>query len=207
MNYDSLAYFVESMRLEDLEEVIAIERLSFPTPWPSSAYRYELCENSRAHYFVARPRVQVEDIEEEVEAPSRGLLQRILSRPPKSSKGKPPVVGYGGFWCAGGEAHISNIAVHPEFRRQGIGSLLLTAMIEGAAKLGADYMTLEVRVSNRGAQLLYEKYGFKAVGRRLRYYSDNQEDALIMAIENLTLASSDDQFERLRRSPGEQLRQ
>ncbi|MEW5717504.1 MAG: ribosomal protein S18-alanine N-acetyltransferase, partial [Chloroflexota bacterium] len=78
------------------------------------------------------------------------------------------------------EAHISTVATHPQWRRQGIGELLIIAMIERAAEIGARLMTLEVRVSNVDAQALYRKYGFDVVGHRPQYYSDNREDALIM---------------------------
>ncbi|MBI2845936.1 MAG: ribosomal protein S18-alanine N-acetyltransferase [Chloroflexi bacterium] len=148
------------MAIPDISEVLAIERQSFPNPWPASAYRYELAQNDRAQYFVARP---------------------SLSYPAE----KGPVVGYGGFWLVTGEAHISTIAVHPDYRRTGLGELLLEAMIEHALSLGADLMTLEVRVSNGGAQGLYHKYGFRESGVRKEYYSDNREDALLMTIPDL----------------------
>jgi ribosomal-protein-alanine N-acetyltransferase len=90
------------------------------------------------------------------------------------------VVGYGGYWLILDEAHITNIAVHPQYRSQGIGSSLLSAMIGLAEREGAGSMTLEVRVSNRIAQAVYQKHGFTAVGVRKKYYQDNGEDALIM---------------------------
>lgn len=90
------------------------------------------------------------------------------------------VAGYGGYWKILNEAHITNIAVHPEYRNQGIGSDLLMAMISLALKEGIEAMTLEVRRSNKIAQSIYVKYGFKKVGIRKNYYQDNGEDALIM---------------------------
>jgi len=90
------------------------------------------------------------------------------------------VVGYAGMWNVCGEGHITNIAVHPEFRGCGIGSLLLEGLIEEARKAGIERMTLEVRKSNIIAQNLYKKYGFVACGLRKSYYADNKEDALIM---------------------------
>lgn len=157
MEYKGLNFQAEPMRLADIPEVMAIERLSFPNPWPASAYRYELGQNERAHYFVARP----------------------LSAHPA---GKGPVVGYGGFWLVAGEAHISTIAVQPDYRRAGLGELLLGEMIDRARSLGADLMTLEVRASNLIAQGLYRKYGFQEAGVRKGYYTDNREDALLMTI-------------------------
>lgn len=90
------------------------------------------------------------------------------------------IVAYGGFWQILDEAHICNVAVHPEDRGLGLGSRIVEAMIEKAKSLGITQMTLEVRTSNETAKKLYEKYGFKIGGIRKEYYSDNREDALIM---------------------------
>lgn len=89
-------------------------------------------------------------------------------------------IGYAGFWNVSGEGGITNVAVLPKYRRQGIGSMLIAEMIKTAAKLKLDLLTLEVRKSNIGAQGLYKKFGFDIIGERKRYYSDNGEDAWIM---------------------------
>ena len=90
------------------------------------------------------------------------------------------IVGYAGMWHICDEGHITNIAVHPEFRGIGIGSLLMETLIEKASDLEITSMTLEVRKSNAAAQSLYRKYGFEDAGLRKSYYADNSEDALIM---------------------------
>ncbi|MDD4493995.1 MAG: ribosomal protein S18-alanine N-acetyltransferase [Eubacteriales bacterium] len=90
------------------------------------------------------------------------------------------VVGYVGMWKVIDEGHITNIAVHPGYRRNHIASALLEKIIESCQNSGLTAITLEVRESNIPARSLYEKYGFKVEGRRKRYYSDNDEDALIM---------------------------
>lgn len=90
------------------------------------------------------------------------------------------VVGYAGMWRVLDEAHITNIAVHPEFQRRKIGCALVEGLIDKAKGEHIRHMTLEVRESNHAAQNLYRKYGFKAAGKRKNYYSDNQEDAIIM---------------------------
>jgi [ribosomal protein S18]-alanine N-acetyltransferase len=90
------------------------------------------------------------------------------------------IVGYAGLWKVFEEGHITNIAVHPEFRGNGIGSALLEALISSAKSEGILSMTLEVRKSNLVAQSLYGKYGFVVEGLRKAYYSDNGEDAVIM---------------------------
>ncbi|SFS90386.1 ribosomal protein S18-alanine N-acetyltransferase [Marininema halotolerans] len=93
------------------------------------------------------------------------------------------IIGYSGMWLILDEAHITNIAILPELRGQGIGNYLLDFLMEMACEAGASKMTLEVRVSNDHAQRLYRKKGFAATGVRPGYYTDNQEDALIMWAE------------------------
>ena len=95
-------------------------------------------------------------------------------------------VAYGGLWLLVDEAHITTFAVLPEWRRRGIGGRLMVALMDVALHLNARVMTLEVRLSNRPARDLYARFGFRPVGVRPRYYSDNAEDALIMTTEVLT---------------------
>ncbi|MFC3883403.1 ribosomal protein S18-alanine N-acetyltransferase [Bacillus songklensis] len=90
------------------------------------------------------------------------------------------IIGYCGLWIVIDEAHITNIALLPEYRGQGLGTELLRKTMTEAKELGANTMTLEVRVSNHVAQSLYRKLGFENGGIRKNYYSDNQEDALVM---------------------------
>ena len=90
------------------------------------------------------------------------------------------VVGYAGMWQICDEGHITNIAVHPEFRSSGVGSALLKAILEIAEERGIVSLTLEVRRSNQVAQGLYKKFGFEEGGMRKAYYADDNEDAVIM---------------------------
>lgn len=91
------------------------------------------------------------------------------------------VVGFGVLWMVVDEAHIATIAVHPEWRGQGMGRALLAKMLTIGREQGARLATLEVRVSNYAAQALYRSFGFELAGWRPRYYS-NHEDALIMTL-------------------------
>ncbi len=93
------------------------------------------------------------------------------------------VIGYGGMWIIMDEAHITNIAIRSDCRGKGLGHLLLEQLQRTAVFFGAERMTLEVRVSNEHAQSLYRKHGFEPSGLRPGYYSDNNEDALIMWAE------------------------
>ncbi|HLV10594.1 MAG TPA: ribosomal protein S18-alanine N-acetyltransferase [Halanaerobiales bacterium] len=90
------------------------------------------------------------------------------------------VVGYIGAWNVANELHITNLAIEQEQRRKGIAVKLIGQMIEEARIKGALRVTLEVRISNRAAIKLYKKMGFRAAGKRPRYYLNNGEDALIM---------------------------
>lgn len=144
---------IRPLTVEDLGEVATIEKLSFPSPWPSSAYATELTTNRLARY---------------VGAWSSGDL-----------------VGFGGLWLMVDEAHITTMAVHPTQRRRGVGSALLLELLQESRRGGARVATLDVRVSNLAAQRMYASFGFAEVGRRIRYYDDNGEDALVMTTPEL----------------------
>ena len=108
------------------------------------------------------------------------------------------VVAYAGIWMMIDEAHITTFAVDPRWRRQRIGERLLLALLGLAKDRLAREATLEVRLSNLAARRLYEKYGFRPVGIRPRYYSDDNEDALIMTTDALDQPRMADRLERLR---------
>lgn len=110
------------------------------------------------------------------------------------------LVAYGGIWLMVDEAHVTTFAVDPAWRRQRVGETLLLALLDLALARHAREATLEVRLSNVPARRLYEKYGFRPVGLRPRYYSDNGEDALIMTTEPLTGAAMRARLTGLRES-------
>lgn len=95
------------------------------------------------------------------------------------------IVAYGGIWVILDDSHITTIAAHPDVRGRKIGEEMLLYLIEDAIARGASWMTLEVRESNETAQNLYKKYGFTVVSTRRAYYSDNNENALVMWAGNL----------------------
>jgi ribosomal-protein-alanine N-acetyltransferase len=90
------------------------------------------------------------------------------------------VVGYAGLMMSGSDGHITTVAVDPDWQREGVATRMLVALAREAIARGADALTLEVRLSHRGAQRLYQRFGFTAVGVRKGYYADSGEDALIM---------------------------
>jgi len=97
----------------------------------------------------------------------------------------PDVVGFAGIWLMVDQAHVTTFAVDPDWRRQGVGSQMILALLRMSRTLGARQATLEVRLSNLAARRLYERFGFRPVGVRPRYYTDNGEDALIMTTDDL----------------------
>jgi ribosomal-protein-alanine N-acetyltransferase len=165
---DRLLFVVQPMTLADLDQVMAIEQVAFPSPWSKRAYRYEVAENEHSRMIVVRPAPRTD-----------GWLGRFVGS--FGLTGSSPIMGYSGFWMLVDEIHISTIAVHPQWRRRGLGELLLVSLLDLGAELDARRATLEVRISNLAAQGLYHKYGFEIVSRQKRYYADNNEDAYIMA--------------------------
>ena len=143
---------IERMQLEDIDQVVELDKKCFPTPWSASAYSTEM-SNTSAYYIVAR------------------------------SNGR--IVGFAGMWLIMDEAHITTIGVEPELRGRKIGERMLLHLLEESVHRGARRATLEVRKSNRAAQNLYYKYGFKSAAIRKAYYTNNKEDALVMWIDDM----------------------
>jgi len=90
------------------------------------------------------------------------------------------LIGFCGVWLVLDEAQVTNIAIDPAFRGKGYGTLLFQHMVKNAIARGASNLSLEVRTSNKQAQHLYRKFGLEPVGVRKRYYTDNNEDAIVM---------------------------
>ena len=140
------------MDYEDLDEVLAIERASFITPWTRLMFLSEFEKNGISYIYVAR---------------SKGIKNRTI-------------FGYIVLWHLGEEAQIANIATHPGYLRKGIGEKILKFSLQKIKEMGAIEVFLEVRVSNIAARDLYEKSGFKNFGIRKKYYADTGEDAILM---------------------------
>lgn len=151
------------MRPRHLRQVLAIEAAVYPRPWTPGVFISELQAGPSRRYHVALA----------APGPDRGLL--ALRR----------VVGYGGVLVQVGEAHITNLAVHPREHRRKIASRLLVRLLTDAREMGAEAATLEVRTGNLGAQRLYQAFGFAPVGVRPGYYAETREDALIMWLHEL----------------------
>ena len=146
---------ISEMTEVDLKDVIMIERLSFSIPWNEEMFQSELSFDF-AHNFTCKL--------------SLNGTGDIL-------------VGYMCFWLFHGEAHILNIAVHPDYRRMGLGTHLMHFFIDFCCTMKVETLTLDVRSSNHSALEMYRKLGFQKTGLRPHYYADNDEDALIMALK------------------------
>ncbi|WP_413199487.1 ribosomal protein S18-alanine N-acetyltransferase [Nostoc piscinale] len=146
---------LRSLTTDDLSTILELDQTCFGGLWTLAGYQREL------------------------ESPNSELLG--LFAPLSSIK----LLGMGCFWSIVDEAHITILAIHPQYHRQGLGQALLYALLKTACDRGLERATLEVRASNIAAISLYEKFGFKTAGRRRRYYKDNDEDALILWLSEL----------------------
>jgi [ribosomal protein S18]-alanine N-acetyltransferase len=208
-------YRLDYMAQDDVPEVSRVERRCFSNPWPTSAYRRELQNPKQNAYVVLRELQQPADpghngasngggLASGHDAPTKALPRRSLlplglgRKSASNGTGGDPIIGFAGMWMAFDEAHITTIGIDPAHRGHGLGELLLICMVDEALARGAGWLTLEVRVSNVAAQTLYRKYGFSVHGTRRRYYSDNNEDALIMWSPSLREAAFLERVETLR---------
>ncbi len=155
---------IRPMVSRDLPAVVAIDRASFTLPWPANSYRFELFENPTSLLLVAELQPGAED---------------------GTGAGQAQIVGMVVVWVILDEAHVATIAVHPDYRGQGIAQVLLSSALIESIRRGVRSATLEVRQNNLPAQKLYRRFRFEVVGRRPRYYHDNHEDALIMTAGDL----------------------
>jgi ribosomal-protein-alanine N-acetyltransferase len=119
-----------------------------------------------------------EGYQREIDSPNSELIAIVPHPSPLTPHSS--LLGYACFWAILDEAHITIVAVHPDYRRQGLGHLLLYSLLVRACQRGMERATLEVRISNQSAIALYQTYGFKIAGQRKRYYTDTDEDALIL---------------------------
>jgi ribosomal-protein-alanine N-acetyltransferase len=203
------------MRKEDLSQVTEIDREAFPTLWPPANYQREL-NNQLAYYVVACDDEERIELPEPKATPQKGFSgltaklrqwfnhDHFLGNEPLPS-GRQYIFGFAGFWIMAGEAHITNIAVREQHRRQGIGELMLISLIDLAIELGAHLITLEVRTSNTAAQSLYYKYGFIRVGLRRGYYTDNREDGVLMSLEDIASAPVQANLQQLKQAHAQKL--
>lgn len=149
-----MEYKIRQMCDEDVPQAAKLEKICFSEPWSEQGFLDGIKQEQ--NLFLAA-----------VEKQEQNLF----------------LAGYVGMYVAGDEGEITNVAVHPDFRRQGIGKKLLQHLLLMSRQRGISRIVLEVRVSNRAAILLYEETGFSAAGVRKGFYAMPREDALIMVWE------------------------
>ena len=154
---------LELMREADVNTVQEIEREIFATPWPRNAYYRELASRASAHYVVLR---------------QEGLIERPAQY--RGADFDPSIIGYGGMLRMYDEAHVTTIGVRHDLQHHGHGRIIFAGLVQAAYDMGAKWVTLEVRTTNENAMKMYETFGFKVIGRRKGYYTDNGEDAIVM---------------------------
>ena len=144
--------------VEDLPAVLELDRLCFGGLWTLDGYQREL------------------------ESPNSNLIGIFTPSPPHplTPSPPPPLLAIGCLWAILEEAHITILGVHPRYRHQGLGQMLLVALLTAACDRDLERATLEVRASNAAAVSLYEKFDFNQAGHRRSYYQDPNEDALVL---------------------------
>jgi len=157
---------LKSLTVEQLSAVVKLDQLCLGGLWTEAGYQREI-ESPNSDLLVL--------VQSEVLAP---FIPNHSIHP--ATDNAPTLIGVGCLWAILEEAHITLLGIHPDYQRQGLGQLLLAALLQNARLRGLEWATLEVRASNQAALSLYQKFGFQDVGRRKRYYKDTDEDALIL---------------------------
>ncbi len=150
----SLEIEINPISVDQIESIVALDRLCFGGLWSIDSYRREMT-NENSHFLAVT-------VDSNLEPETDGII------------------GFGCFWAILDEAHITLLGIHPRYQNRGFGQLLLCSLLDKAREIEMARATLEVRASNQGAIYLYEKYGFELVGRRKKYYQDTGEDGVIM---------------------------
>jgi len=209
-----MKYTVRPMRDEDIIQVVEIDHEAFCNEWPRPTYasfKREL-RNRIAHYLVVCEPHESAPQKAKVEPDSRGLRKlfpwfkksfdhdRFFDKQIHSTSSAPRILGFAGFWIMANEAHLTTIAVRETHRRQGLAEGLLISVIDLATQLKARIVTLEVRISNKIAQSLYEKHGFHLVKVQSGYYVNDGEDGLFRSTDDITSTSFQSKFEELKRT-------
>jgi ribosomal-protein-alanine N-acetyltransferase len=155
--------------------------------------------------------VAVQEIEREIFLTPwpRNAYQRELLQNKMASyivlRDRDEIIGYAGLWKMHDEAHVTTVGVRRHDQGKGFGIALMLALIGRAYTLNSRWMTLEVRASNHGAMAMYEKLGFKVIGRRRGYYTDDGEDAVVMWSDSLLAPAFQERFNQLRERYAEEI--
>jgi [ribosomal protein S18]-alanine N-acetyltransferase len=144
---------VRPISIESIAPILVLDRLCFGGLWSENSYQRELT-NDCSHFLALT-------VDPTLEPTTEGI------------------VGFGCFWAILDEAHITLLGIHPQYQGRGLGHLLLTSLLDRAREIKLARATLEVRASNAIAIHLYEKHGFQTIGRRKKYYPDDEDGAIM----------------------------
>ena len=143
---------IQNATVQQVPEILALDRLCFGGIWSEEGYKRE------------------------IDSPNSTILLLFLQEDNSEDK----LLGIGCLWSIVEEAHITLLGIHPDYHRQGLGQLLLSALLQDAIDRKLERATLEVRTTNYAAIALYKKFGFKVAGRRKNYYPKTGEDAFLL---------------------------
>ncbi|MBD2465011.1 ribosomal protein S18-alanine N-acetyltransferase [Oscillatoria sp. FACHB-1407] len=186
MNFLTLKPLTEDL----LSAAIALDQQCFGGLWTIEGYQRELdspfsdllvLQRDSSSTSPTTPKIP-EHYSSPLYPSNASPINSVTPCPPHSPLPTPhsPLLGLGCLWAILEEAHITILAIHPDYQRQGLGQFLLYRLLIAAWQRKLEWVTLEVRVSNQAAIALYQKFGFEIVGQRRNYYPDTGEDALIL---------------------------
>jgi ribosomal-protein-alanine N-acetyltransferase len=165
---------IKPLTTSELEKVVELDRICFGKLWTKEGYQREIDSPNSLLLVLSL-------LQKSVEAKNKLNPYRRLNHNLSAQ-----IIGIGCFWSIVEEAHITLLGIHPDYRGQGLGQLLLYTLLDKAVEHRLERATLEVRASNQAALSLYQKFGFQVAGRRKKYYPLTGEDALIMWRGGLT---------------------
>lgn len=199
---DKKQYIIRLAEDRDIRQVAEIDQEAFSEEQLFRSYGsyHREIHNPLARYIVACTEEEHEPNVNKQTMPEIPWYKRLFSydRHNEQARNEQYILGFAGLWIMPDEGHITALGVRSNHRRSGIGERLLISLIDLATQLNIKTISLEVRASNETAQPLYRKYGFQAIGRRSRYYSQTGEDALLMSTNTITSAPFQARFQQLK---------
>lgn len=175
---------IKPLTAEKLNAVVELDHLCFGGLWTRPGYEREI-ESPSSNLLILEARPASREAQYQNQSSAVVTQNSVTAAGESTPTPQNFLVGLGCFWSIVEEAHITILAVHPDLQRQGLGQLLLYALLRDAKKRHLEWATLEVKPSNQAALSLYQKFGFQEAGRRRRYYQDTGEDALILWLRGL----------------------
>lgn len=167
---------LEPLSQDRIPDILKLDRLCLGGLWNEAGYAREV-ESPNSDLLILR-RCENDPSHSSVEG--NGVGEKTGDAESKAcGQLNGTIIGMGCIWAILDEAHLTLLAVHPDYRRLGLGKVIIVALLRRARERGLGWVTLEVRVSNQGAIALYQHFGFEAIGQRHNYYQDNEEDAVI----------------------------